>query len=143
MKLIKSLKAYVQWESTIAYLKDPPQSYGLPPVDIQGGLDAIAANATAGSFQSEYDFQSSIVRLISLAHDGHFAYRPDVFKAFGFRNDLARDLVSLSVDGKQLPKLYNLGKFQKTWGAALQPDPPAISGVCFWGHILLTLLQVW
>lgn len=112
-KLVKSLRAYVQWESTLAYLKDPPASYGLPPVDILGGLDTIAANASAGGFQSEYDFQSSMVRLISLAHDGHFAYRPDIFKAFAFRNDLATDLVSLSVDGKQVPKLYNLGKLGK------------------------------
>lgn len=108
MKLVQSFKAFAQWESTLAYLKAPPASYGLPAVDIQGGLDAIMANVSAGAFTNEYDFQASIVRLVSQAHDGHFGYRPDVFKAFGFRNDLAVDLVSLSVDGKQVPKLYHL-----------------------------------
>lgn len=108
-KLVTSFKAYAQWESTLAYLKDPPESYGLPPVDIIGGLDNISATAAAGKFQSEYDFQASMSQLVLKAHDGHFAFRPDVFKVFTFRNDLAADMVSLSVDGVQMPKLYSLG----------------------------------
>lgn len=109
-KLITSYKAYAQWESTLAWLKDPPKEYGLPAVDIMGGLDEIFANTTSGKYQSEYEFQASIVKLVSKAHDGHFSFRPDVFRAFGFRNDMAADLVSISVDGKEVPKLYNLGK---------------------------------
>lgn len=109
-KLVQSIKAFVSWQSTLAYLKDPPASYGLPAVDIMGGLDAIAANVTAGRFASEYDFQASMTLLIAQAHDGHFAFRPDMFKAFQFRNDLLADMVSVSVDGKQMPKLYNFGK---------------------------------
>ncbi|KAJ0114556.1 hypothetical protein J7T55_004800 [Diaporthe amygdali] len=113
-KLITSLKAYVQWQSTLAWLKDPPTSYMLAPTDIEGGLDAIGANATAGRFQSEYEFQTAMVELVASAHDGHFAIRPDMFKAFSFRNDLAADIVSVSVDGKQVPKLYNLGVLNGT-----------------------------
>ncbi|KAK6579857.1 hypothetical protein PZA11_007565 [Diplocarpon coronariae] len=105
--LVRSLKAFVQWQSTLAFLKDPPASYMLPPTDIAGGLDNISATATAGRFKSEYDFQLSVVKLIVTAHDGHFAYRPDVFKAFGFRNRLVSDLVSVSSDGRALPKLYH------------------------------------
>lgn len=110
---MQSVKAFASWQSTLAYLKDPPASYGLPAVDIMGGLDAIAENVTAGSFASEYDFQKSMVLLIAQAHDGHFGYRPDVFKAFQFRNDLLADMVSVSLDGKQLPKLYNFGKLSR------------------------------
>lgn len=79
----------------------------LPPVDILGGLDNISSTAVAGRFVSEYEFQLSIVELISSAHDGHFAFRPDVFKAFIFRNSLVADLVSVSRDGKEVPKLYH------------------------------------
>jgi hypothetical protein len=78
-----------------------------PAVDILGGLDNISSTARAGSFKSEYDFQLSIVELISLAHDGHFSYRPDVFKTFVFRNTLLNDLVSVSKDGKQVPQLFH------------------------------------
>jgi hypothetical protein len=107
--MVKSLKAFVQWQSTLAWLKDPPASYMLPPTDIEGSLDTFAAMAGAGQFQSEYDFQLAVFQLFTSAHDGHFAYRPDVFKAFGFRNTLASDIVSVSRDGKEVPKLYNLG----------------------------------
>lgn len=109
--LVKSLKAFVQWQSTLAWLKDPPASYMLPPTDIEGGLDNISATAAAGGFANEYDFQLSIVKLLVSAHDGHFAYRPDVFKAFGFRNTLASDIVSVSKDGKETPKLYHFGAY--------------------------------
>lgn len=110
MKLVSSVKAFTQWQSTLTYLKNPPEGYGLPATDIMGGLDAIMANVTAGSFRSEYDFQVAMTLLIAGAHDGHFGFRPDIFKGFSFRNDLAADLVSVSVDGIQTPKLYNLRK---------------------------------
>ncbi|KAI5920368.1 peptidase S41 family protein [Camillea tinctor] len=99
--------AFVEWQSTLAWLKDPPASYMLPPVDIQGGLDNISATATAGGFASEYDFQLAIVQLITAAHDGHFSYRPDIFKAFRFGSDLASDIISVSKDGLEVPKLYH------------------------------------
>ena len=108
--MIKSLKAFVQWQSTLAFLKDPPPSYMLPATDIEGGLSNISSTAAAGGFKSEYDFQLSVVKMITSAHDGHFAYRPDVFKAFGFRNNMASDIVSVSKDGKAVPKLYHLGR---------------------------------
>ena len=84
----------------------------LPAVDIMAGLDNISATAGSGGFASEYDFQMAIVDLFSAAHDGHFAYRPDVFKAFVFRNPVVEDLVSLSVDGMQMPKLYHSSRLR-------------------------------
>ncbi|KAH6716726.1 peptidase S41 family protein [Leptodontidium sp. MPI-SDFR-AT-0119] len=114
--MVKSLKAFVQWQSTLAFLKDPPSSYMLPATDIEGGLDNISSTVVAGGFKSEYDFQLSVIKLIISAHDGHFAYRPDVFKAFAFRNTLASDIVSVSKDGKAVPKLYHLGAVNGTNG---------------------------
>src|SRR3569833_2988442 len=123
-RLITSLKAFAQWQSTLAWLKAPPASYMLPPVDIMEGLDNISSTATSGRFRSEYEFQGAIVELLAAAHDGHFGFRPDVFKAFGFRNNLTMDLVSVSLDGIAVPKLYHLGKSKvetkvtDTWGSA-------------------------
>ncbi|KAF6826982.1 peptidase S41 family protein [Colletotrichum plurivorum] len=106
--LIKSLKAYVQWQSTLSWLKNPPASYMLPPTDIEGGLDKIGERAVAGQYKSEYEFQLEIFQLFASAHDGHFAFRGDVFKGFSFRNNLASDIVSVSRDGIEVPKLYHL-----------------------------------
>ncbi|RYP14819.1 hypothetical protein DL765_006120 [Monosporascus sp. GIB2] len=110
-QLVTSLKAYVEWQSTLAWLKDPPSSYMLPPVDIQARLDNISATAVNGGYASEYEFQLAIFQTVVSAHDGHFSYRPDVFKAFSFRNGLAADLISVSRDGKELPKLYHRAAF--------------------------------
>jgi hypothetical protein len=109
-KLIDSLQAFVQWQSTLAWLKNPPSSYMLPATDIVQRLNNISATAVAGRFASEYDFQLAIFQTYTSAHDGHFAFRPDIFKAFGVRNTLASDIVSVSMDGKAVPKLYHLGK---------------------------------
>jgi len=109
-KLIKSLKAFLGWQSTVAFLKEPPQSYMFPPVDILGGLDNISAIAGSGGFKNEFDFGLAIVYLIQAGHDGHFAFRPDVFRGFGFRNRMAMDIVSVSIDGLQVPKLYHFCK---------------------------------
>ncbi|KAI1496509.1 peptidase S41 family protein [Biscogniauxia marginata] len=106
-RLVTSLKAFVEWQSTLAWLKDPPASYMLSPVDIQRDLDNISATATAGGFASEYDFQLAVMQIITSAHDGHFSYRPDIFKVFRFRSNLASDIVSVSKDGKEVPKLYH------------------------------------
>ncbi|KAI0843520.1 hypothetical protein F5Y06DRAFT_302667 [Hypoxylon sp. FL0890] len=124
-QLIQSLKAFVEWQTTLAWLKDPPQSYMLPPIDIQGGLDNISTTASAGGFASEYDFQLAIVELITGAHDGHFAYFPDIFKAFSFGNDLAADIVSVSANGTSLPKLYRLSALQSKNGT----KPAAIAKI--------------
>lgn len=115
-ELITSLKAFVQWQTTLSWLKNPPSSYMLPATDILGSLDALGVKAAAGGFQSEYDFQLALFELIASAHDGHFAYRADVFKAFSFRNNLALDLVSVSKDGIEIPKLYHLGELQTLRG---------------------------
>ncbi|KAK2055612.1 peptidase S41 family protein [Colletotrichum caudatum] len=116
-ELITSLKAYVQWQSTLSWLKSPPASYMLPAVDIEGGLDEISGKAEAGQYKSEYEFQLAIFKLIASAHDGHFAFRGDVFKGFSFRNSLAADIVSVSRDGVEVPKLYHLAQINNDTAA--------------------------
>lgn len=109
-KLIKSLKTFVQWQSTLAFLKKPPKSYYFPGVDILGELDKISSAAAAGGYESEYHFGLAIHDLISSAHDGHFLYQPDVLGGFYFANALISNLTTVSVDGVQVPKVYYYSK---------------------------------
>lgn len=122
MDLINSLKAFVQWQSTLAWLKDPPSTYMLPATDIEGTLDSLGQQAQAGAFTSEYDFQLALFKLFASAHDGHFAFRGDVFKAFSFRNTLAADIVSVSRDGVEIPKLFHLGELNHPPEAVGKPS---------------------
>lgn len=120
-KFMASLKAFSQWQSTLAWLKDPPPSYKFAPTDILAGFDNITATVAAKKYTNEYDFQLDVVKLVVTARDGHFAFRPDVFKIFGFRVRELKDMVSVSIDGKQLPKLYHFGKCSllmcRSWGS--------------------------
>ena len=107
-KLLKELPAYINWQSTITVLKDPPAEYAekvQPGIDILGGLEQIAADIDAGVITSEYQFGWTLYTLIQTAHDGHFSYIPDsVGGIFTFGRSVP--LVSVSEDGKKLPAVF-------------------------------------
>jgi hypothetical protein len=106
--LLRSLPTYIQWQSTLTALKNPPAEYKekvQPPTDILGGLKLIEADIDAGKLASEYEFGWSLYTLIHSAHDGHFAYIPDSVGAiFSWGRDMP--LVSVSEDGQKLPSVF-------------------------------------
>ena len=51
---------YLQFESTLAYLKNPPSSYEYPPIDIIGALNNVSATAASGGFKSQYEFDQAV-----------------------------------------------------------------------------------
>lgn len=106
--LIESLKPYIEWQSTLTALKNPPAEYVekvQPAVDIMGGLDQIVSDIDAGKFTNEYAFGWALYTLIQSAHDGHFTYIPDsVGGIFQWGRNVP--LVSVSEDGEQLPAVF-------------------------------------
>ncbi|KAI8199803.1 Peptidase S41 family protein ustP [Colletotrichum sp. SAR 10_76] len=94
------------------FLQDKPKA-----VDIEGGFQSIGDKVANNKYQSEYDFQLDILDLISSAHDGHFVFRGDMFKTFSFRNGLVTDVVSISRDGVEVPKLYHLKQLRQNASA--------------------------
>ncbi|MCJ1360620.1 MAG: hypothetical protein MMC33_010628 [Icmadophila ericetorum] len=106
--LVDSMIPYIEWQSTLAYLKDPPVGYQLEGVDIIGGLNAISQNISSNVYQRELDFQTDLISLIIAANDGHFAFIPDIFNVFRFKVPQSAALVSVSIDGKSLPQVFTL-----------------------------------
>jgi hypothetical protein len=107
-KLIGDLRPYVEWQSTLIQLKNPPAEYAekvQPAVDIRGGLDQIDSDIDAGTFKNEYDFGWALYSLIQSAHDGHFSYSVDIVTQI-FNWGRPVPLVSVSEDGKQLPAVF-------------------------------------
>jgi hypothetical protein len=106
--LIDSLKPYIEWQSTLTVLKNPPAEYAekvQPAVDIMGGLDQLKSDLDSGRFTNEYDFGWALYTLIQSAHDGHFTYIPDsVGGIFQWGRNVP--LVSVSEDGEQLPAVF-------------------------------------
>ncbi|RDW71702.1 hypothetical protein BP5796_07736 [Coleophoma crateriformis] len=105
LELVGSIKPYVEWQSDLAYLKGPPPDYGFPAIDIQGSLDLVVKNITSGAYKNEWEFQQSLYRVFTSAHDGHFSFTPDAIgKSFAFIR--TTPLVSVSMNGTDIPKIY-------------------------------------
>lgn len=102
---LESLRPYIEWQSTTSYLKNPPEGYLEPAVDVWGNLDSIAADVQNGEYANEYEFEMAIYTLFQSTHDGHFRYMPNmVASIFSFARPIS--LVSTSLDGEAAPKPY-------------------------------------
>ncbi|KAF3038478.1 hypothetical protein E8E12_004490 [Didymella heteroderae] len=101
---IHQLEEYLQFQSTLAYLKTGSKGQ-IEPYDIIGQLDVFAEEVRNGTFNSEYDVQVSIRKLLDGAGDFHFFYIADIARVFQFQR-WNGDLVALSSDGIALPELY-------------------------------------
>ncbi|EMR83496.1 putative peptidase s41 family protein [Botrytis cinerea BcDW1] len=94
----------LQFQSTLKYLKSPPPSYQQPAVDLIAGLNRIQSAIDEGIFSNQYEFEAALQTLVYAAHDGHVDILAGALSAFSFASP--RDLVSLSLDGQQIPKVY-------------------------------------
>ena len=103
-RFIKYINDTVQFQSTLAYLREPPSGYQQPAVDIISELAEIQNNVTTQVYQNQYQFEIDVQHLLNRAHDGHLYHRGGITAAFTF---LAPYSVSAaSPDGASLPKIY-------------------------------------
>lgn len=97
----------IQFQSTLAYLKDPPPSYQQPGIDVQASLNTIAQRVQAGGFENEYTFEVAVQAVIYATHDDHVTLSAGILSAFTFGSPYS--IVSASTDGIALPKIYITG----------------------------------
>lgn len=97
----------IQFQSTLAYLKDPPSSYQQPPTDLLYGLNQLQLDIENGKFQNQYAFEIALQTLIYSAHDAHLRLFAGILSVFTFASPYS--IVSVSLDGMQLPKVYIAG----------------------------------
>lgn len=65
LDLINAIRPYWEWQSTLAYLKDPPQEYidkVQDPVDVFAELDALEQKVSDGTITKEYDVGCELTR---------------------------------------------------------------------------------
>ena len=104
--VIDGLEAFWQFHSTIAWLKDPPNTYPVPGVDIFAEISSIRANVTSGAISGEYQFQLAIRHLVDQVADGHFDLQMDLINVFQFDHMSIGPVAAISADGVSLPLLY-------------------------------------
>ncbi|RDW66343.1 hypothetical protein BP6252_09978 [Coleophoma cylindrospora] len=119
----------LQFQSTLSYLKDPPSSYQQPAVDLLDGLNQLQKAIDNGDFQNQYDFEAALQSLLYAAHDGHVDLIAGILSGFSFASP--HDLVSVSLDGIELPKVYlTWDLFDSSYFTSYQPSPvTTINGV--------------
>jgi hypothetical protein len=94
----------IQFQSDLAYLKNPPASYQQPAVDFVEGLGQIQTAINQGTFKNQYEFEATLQALIYSTHDNHVNFVAGILGVFSFGTDYA--IASVSSDGIQLPKIY-------------------------------------
>ncbi|KAL5354942.1 hypothetical protein BJX96DRAFT_140397 [Aspergillus floccosus] len=100
--LIEQLKLYWALHSETGYLKNPPKTWDLGPLDLIGELDKIKEKI--GSYESEFDVQQAIRELTIRTGNFHFNYVPDILQVFIFMRTV--QIASISDDGTATPKAY-------------------------------------
>lgn len=98
----------IQFHSTLAFLRSPPEGYQQPAVDVETVLERIVANVKTGSYGNQYDFEADVQRVAFAMHDAHVDLRSGVMSRFSFGSQDA--ITSVSVDGIEPPKVYLTGK---------------------------------
>ncbi|RDL35438.1 ClpP [Venustampulla echinocandica] len=94
IELIDSLVPYLEWQSDLAWLKDPPTGYFYPPHDVLGSLAAVRKNVEDNVYSGEIAFELDLYSVFAKAHDGHLVFNPDGL-ANAFRWARQRSLVSI------------------------------------------------
>ena len=59
-RFLKYYNATLQFQSTLAFLKTPPQGYQQPPVDVIEVIADIQRNITSGAYKNQYSFEADI-----------------------------------------------------------------------------------
>jgi hypothetical protein len=106
-RFINYYNTTLQFQSTLAYLKNPPQGYQQPAVDVLQGLQQIQQNVTDGHYPNEYTFEADLQLLVYSLHDAHVSLTAGALSAFSFGSPYS--ISSASIDGKQPPQVYITG----------------------------------
>ncbi|KAK0381097.1 peptidase S41 family protein [Colletotrichum limetticola] len=115
LDLLNYIEPYINFQSTLEPLANPPQGYLVPGVDVIGGLGQIRARVMKDKYKSQIEFALDIKRLVEFtqASDGHFNYNPALLNLFTFRS--LNNLVSVSDDGLSVPRVYLISDFLKSY----------------------------
>lgn len=104
LRFIDYYNTTMQFQSTLAYLKNPPEGYQQPAFDLNQGLEDLKANVTSGVYKNQYQFEADLQLLVYSVHDAHVDLAAGILSAFSFSSPWS--LVTASIDGKETPKVY-------------------------------------
>jgi len=104
-EVLESLRAWIELESKLDYLRRPFKGYLWGPIDVLAELDRITNSLD--NYASQYDFEIDLQTLGLHCHDYHTSIRGGISASIPFWSR-GFDLVSASRDGIEAPKVYLL-----------------------------------
>ncbi|KAK6352453.1 hypothetical protein TWF730_009279 [Orbilia blumenaviensis] len=104
LEFISGVAKYLQFQSTIEYLKNPPANSLQDPVDIIGGLEKLAEQVRSGAIAHHIRFENAFRKLLQRCHDGHLGFNFNSGSLINFRGPFS--LISVSPDAIEKPKVY-------------------------------------
>ncbi|KAK6221277.1 hypothetical protein QIS74_04845 [Colletotrichum tabaci] len=105
--LVDAIRPYLEWQSSLVYIKNPPADYEPGAFDLLGHLGKIREKLVADGYHGEIDFQEDLFEMTAKTRDGHFAFLPDALtKVFRFGRPFA--LVSYAQDPLSMPAIKTL-----------------------------------
>ncbi|KAF7125987.1 hypothetical protein CNMCM5793_002346 [Aspergillus hiratsukae] len=126
-RLVQYVNDTIQFHSTLAYLANPPPGYQQPAVDLLAGLSQIQRDIDNSVFRNEYAFEAAVKRLLNAAHDDHLSMTGGILSAFVY--GAPYDIVSVSLDGIELPKVYISADLFANETEILSWQPSAIAAI--------------
>lgn len=127
-RFINYINTTLQFQSTLAYLKDPPPGYQQPAVDVLAELQNIQTNVTTGVYLNQYQFETDLQHLLYKTHDAHLYHTGGITAAFSFLAPFS--ITAASADGKSLPQVYITSDVIKSQNESWTPSAiKTINGV--------------
>lgn len=119
--LLTWIAPWMEFQSTVGILADPPAGYMYPGVDILGGLRNMSSMLQNDEYESQYDFVLDLYRLINVKpREGHLSYQPALINAVQFETPII--FISISEDGIQLPEVYVYQDYLASITARFEPS---------------------
>ncbi|TQN71689.1 Peptidase S41 family protein ustP, partial [Colletotrichum shisoi] len=84
LRFIEYYNTTMQFQSNLAYLKNPPAGYQQPAFDFMGALEELKHNVTAGVFKNQYDFEAMLQYLVYSVHDAHVNLYAGILSVFSY-----------------------------------------------------------
>ncbi|KAK1585862.1 peptidase S41 family protein [Colletotrichum navitas] len=111
--LVRYLRPWLEFQSTIGILPNPPEGYMYPGVDIFGGFDNITNSLENDGYESQLDFAVDLYRLINVKpRDGHLSWLSALNVLINFSTPAL--FVSISEDGVETPKVYVYSDYERS-----------------------------
>ncbi|KAK6369437.1 hypothetical protein LTS17_009780 [Exophiala oligosperma] len=116
----------LEFQSTLEFLASPPDGYPMAAVNLTEKLAALRSSVKSGAIQKEMEFEGNLTLILASAHDGHLAFVPDGLSIFSYQSQFG-PLVSVSMDGSRLPRIYFLADVRDYLSGG--PNPPAVASI--------------